>query len=597
MRWTCCLMACLVSSATLGAEGFEDVRVELYSKTGVREVLLTADREPVQLREGRAGGIRTVVNPSHRARCASAKGTIQCEVDGTTRAFTRLSARSQSGVQLKVIANRAGSEGEAAAMLVPAVDVNLAGGHLRVLATMDLETYVQGVLAGEAATLKSPQALAAMAVLARTWALRSRGRHAPQGFDFCSLTHCQFFRPPSDALMKTLPIEKAVRETEKQVLEYRGELIDGYYSASCGGVTAAASDVWPGSGRPYLISVRDPYCAGDAQAAWTRVLPLKALSSHLEKQPDPPPGAVIHGLTVDSRDASGRARTLRWVGSRTGRIDANQFRFAVNRRFGWNTLKSSLFSVEQQGDTVVIRGRGLGHGVGLCQAGAEQMGRMGIGYERILAHYFPGTQIENAEPARSPRVLSSQHFDFFFPAREAPHVAKAVEILETERRRLGARAAALPARIKVRTFETTADFIRTSGEPGWVAATNDGRTIDLQPLSTLQTKGILASTLRHELTHLLVHQLRASGVPTWYEEGVVLYLTGEKVGDRSNELEPVGRTGRDPAKSKPQLDAERAYERARKRVAELARRRGEAALWQVLTKPSPEDLRWFQSPK
>ncbi|MEJ2010126.1 MAG: SpoIID/LytB domain-containing protein, partial [Acidobacteriota bacterium] len=72
------------------------------------------------------------------------------------------------------------------------------GKHLRrpTVITVDLDAYVEGVLAGEAEILRNRAALQAMAILARTWALRYRGRHRAQGFDFCSLTHCQVFRLP-----------------------------------------------------------------------------------------------------------------------------------------------------------------------------------------------------------------------------------------------------------------------------------------------------------------------------------------------------------------------------------------------------------------
>src|SRR6516225_9211021 len=67
------------------------------------------------------------------------------------------------------------------------------------LVTVDPEAYVEGALAGEASVLKNCAALQAMAILVRTWAWRYQGRHQAQGFDFCSLTHCQVFRLPRDS--------------------------------------------------------------------------------------------------------------------------------------------------------------------------------------------------------------------------------------------------------------------------------------------------------------------------------------------------------------------------------------------------------------
>ena len=77
----------------------------------------------------------------------------------------------------------------------------------------------------------------------------------------------------------------------------------------------------------------------------------------------------------------------------TWNIDANQFRYALDRRLGWEQIKSNLYTIQRQGDSWVFSGHGLGHGVGLCQAGAEQMARMGSSTEQILSTYFPGTEI------------------------------------------------------------------------------------------------------------------------------------------------------------------------------------------------------------
>jgi stage II sporulation protein D len=479
---------------------------------------------------------------------------------------------------------------------LPRVNVVRAGSSLRVIAPVDLETYVQGVLAGEAATLRSPSALRAMAVLARTWAWRFRGRHRAQGFDFCSLTHCQFFRLPSEPESKNpSPVARAVGSTAGLVLKYGGQLVDPYYTAHCGGVTEAAGDVWPDRSAPYLESVSDPYCARSEQAAWQQTLPRETVRAVLRERLGVALAGPLRDLVVERTNGSGRARWLRLVGASTRRIDANEFRYAVNRQLGWNTLKSSLYTVERRGDLLVFTGRGLGHGVGLCQAGAEQMGQMGIAYEKILAHYFPGATVERLGTSSAERVLSSEHFELFFPPGPEPWVAETLRALERYRQELGSRAEVLPARVQARTWETTEEFIRASGQPGWVAASNDGQTIQLQPLRTLKHKGILASTLRHELTHLVVRRLRAPQVPRWFEEGLVLYLTGEQPGagagtslsGRSLE-EAVTR-----ARSEEEMKA--AYAAALARVRALARERGEPALWQILEHPTPTDLHALKS--
>jgi hypothetical protein len=144
----------------------------------------------------------------------------------------------------------------------------------------------------------------------------------------------------------------------------------------------------------------------------------------------------------------------------------------------------------------------------------------------------------------------------------------------------------MPPRVTVRAYASTAEFGLATGQPGWVAGASDGRGIDLQPLGVLEARGILRSTIRHELLHLVIHRLRAPGVPRWYVEGMILYLAGESI------IAPPTISSSDAGREK----MGRAYARARARVAELARQRGENVLWDVLQKPTAEARAWFTKP-
>jgi len=587
------LLAVLVVAGTLAPLRGEEFRVELFSGKIAESLTFEAGADAVRICAGLGQPRCLVLKPRATAHCAAAVAGLRCASAERAEEFRAATAASSAPFRLEFKLRKSAAPAFTASVTLRRANIVRARSGLRVVAPVDLETYVQGVLAGEAATLKSPPALAAMAVLARTWALRSRGRHRAMGFDFCSLTHCQFFRLPSESQNGSpSAATEAVSKTAGLVLKYQGQLIDVYYTAHCGGVTEAAGDVWPDRAAPYLPSVRDPYCVRSEQTSWQQTLPLETVKAILRRRLGVALDGPLRDLVIEQKNASGRVRRLRLVGGSTRRIDANEFRYAVNRQLGWNTLKSNLYTVERRGDQLKFTGRGLGHGVGLCQTGAEQMGQMGIGYEKILAHYFPGATVESLEASRTARALSSEHFELLFPPGQKPWAAEALQALERSRQQLGSRAEVLPARVQARTWETTEEFIRASGQPGWVAASNDGQSIQLQPLRLLKRKGILDSTLRHELTHLVVRRLRAPQVPRWFEEGLVLYLTGEQpqVGA------PLTGRSLEEAIVRPRSEAEMkaAYARALERVRELARRRGESALWQILEHPTPADLRASQ---
>ncbi len=583
----------LTSGVLLG----QDFRVQLFSNARLSSLALHAGRDAVEVCSLTQPRRCLRVEPLGTARCAVARARVVCSAGNSTLSFRRWSFVSASRArEIDVLGTDHENHPYARGGKLQAAELEARQNELRVVARIGFEAYVAGALEGEAATLNSRAALEAMAVVARTWALRWRGRHRSDGFDFCSLTHCQAFRLPTDAPGDpSAEIAAAVQATRGKILKYQGRLIDPYFSAHCGGVTEAAGEIWPDRAAPYLRSFSDPYCAASGSFSWQRSVPLEAVELVLRRDLALSFQAPLQDLSVEARDSSGRVRVLLVRSGARFEVDGNLFRFTINRRLGWNTLKSNLYKCEQRNGEVVFTGRGLGHGVGLCQAGAEQMGRLGIAYPAILETYFPGTALGQADAADGAASASSEHFELVYPPDQQSWVNETLEALEASRRQLGERARTLPAVVRVRAYESTAEFMRATGRPGWAAASSGSETIQLQPLSTLDRKGILRKTLRHELYHVALHPLRAPQVPAWFEEGLVEFLTGERL--------PVPRQRRDPGadlermlsspRSEPEMRS--AYAWALDRVKQLAREHGEPALWRVLEHPTADDLRWLNA--
>ncbi len=569
-----------------------DFKVELFSHRIVNALTLEAREQSVTLCGAKTDGPCLVLPPATKISCFT-HHFVQCRYGTTDRNFTFLTI--DSGASFRIAPTFSKMTEPPEEFLTRNVHVNLSSGNLHVMTRVDLESYVAGVLRGEASVLQAPAARQAMAILARTWALRWQGRHRAEGFDYCSLTHCQVFRLAQGGKGNAADVpDPAVAATRGQVLKYHGALADPYFTACCGGMTEAAGNVWPDCAQPYLIPVHDPYCLASRHAAWTQSLTAETLEQILREDLHLPMKLPLAELTVEQRDGSGRALVLRATAGSVWNIDANQFRYALDRRRGWGQIKSNLYSIEHKGNSWVFSGHGLGHGVGLCQAGAEQMAMMGFSAEKILGTYFPGTQIALHSSDDADPVASSEHFQLIYLSSQEPWVQQTLDTLEQWRKELGAHAEILPPRLRVETWGAVADFIRATGEPGWAAAASDGQSIALQPIDLLARKGILNQTLRHELTHLVVHRLRAKGVPGWFEEGCVLYLTGERIeapvatSKTTRELEA--------AIARPRSEAEMkiAYAQALERVRKFAGREGDAALWRVLEHPTADDLRRLQ---
>ncbi len=374
------------------------------------------------------------------------------------------------------------------------------------IVSLGAEAYVAGVLAGESSVFQHAEALKAMAIVARTFAAHERGRHKSEGFDFCNTTHCQRF----DGGNARQSLRAAARATAGQMIRFDGRLAFTPYTMSCGGTTEVAEAVWRDVRVPYLNARHDPFCAVKTWGCHLSPLQIqRALQTANLKCP-----AELRSIVVKRRTASGRAAELTLLGDGRVDLDAGAFRFAVGRTLGWNLIRSNWYEIS---GTSEWNGRGEGHGVGLCQRGAEAMAARGYSHREILAFCFPGTTSVNwlRLGGESVAIYGTN------ANRDAAALHEAELLVNTLPFPLRS-----PAVIYV--YPDIDTFRSETGEPGWVAAHTEGSRIHLQPVLELLERGILRDTLHHELLHVCVEQHAAAGLPLWFREGMVEYLSGAR---------------------------------------------------------------------
>src|SRR5262249_53101516 len=281
------------------------------------------------------------------------------------------------------------------------LEIRTRNGGLALTVAVPLEEYVSAALAGESAVFHSDQALAAMAVVARTYAVRFEGRHRSEGYDFCETTHCQDIR--SSAVTERL--RRSAEATESELLWFEGSPAATFYAKDCGGATEAAAVAWPDLAAPYLKRHDDPYCRNSA--GWTAAIPKQEVWRALEASGIRVPPR-LNSLRIAERTASGRALRLQSGGLV---LSASSLRFAIGRALGWSRIRSDLYELSEIGANFVFEGRGSGHGVGLCQAGAAHMGEEGRSYRQILDFYYPGTALGVAAQGFPWRQLGGERVD------------------------------------------------------------------------------------------------------------------------------------------------------------------------------------------
>jgi stage II sporulation protein D len=430
------------------------------------------------------------------------------------------------------------------------------------------------VLAGEVGNFKSDEALKAMAVAARTYAMHFGSRHALEDFDLCDTTHCQDLRLAGI----NSHLRQIAESTAGEALWYEGKPAAAYYHANCAGTTEdgrylLADDE---AGLPYLKQHSDVYCVRNGTLQWQSEVSKRELQRALAADGIVVPG-TLRTVAVVQRTPSGRVETLRIQGTSTITVPAPSFRSAVGRHLGWERLKSNWYEVSVSGERVVFHGRGSGHGVGLCQVGAEEMGQEGKSYREILAYYYPGTKLGKSAQAIAWKQLTGEGIELMTarPDSDAPLIQMAADLVHGVQVSTGLDFTAIP---QWKIYPNVAMFRDATGEPGWVAAATRGRTIQTQPAEALRKAGTLESTLRHELLHMLIEEHGKPGTPLWFREGLVLYLSEPKLVAAKitfSNMQELEETMRNP-QSESQL--RQAYSDAHSRVAQLAQKYGKDKL-------------------
>ncbi len=360
--------------------------------------------------------------------------------------------------------------------------------------------YLASVVGSEMTSNAPIEALKAQAVLARTFVLKFRGqRHA--GFDFCDLTHCMHYNG-SDAI--TPATSRAVRETEGIVLLASDSTpVEPYFSASNGGKIDLPSKVWGTDDPDYLRSKDDPFSATatDRNRVWRTEIPVSKIEMAFG----------ITGLIDIEVDTMSSPMMVELIGNTTMRIRAADFKIRLNRAIGWNKIKSVRFSARRHGSKYVFEGKGLGHGIGLSQAGAIEMARRGYTFEEILHFYFPGAWLRegNSSFLYRGRITEKVHSD----------LKQALSDVESS---LSLRHS---SPIYIVEFKSVGEFTAATGQPWWKAAVTVGDTIYIQPFDILRKRGIYSETMRRELYHVILNQHDVE-LPLWLREGLATLLFG-----------------------------------------------------------------------
>ena len=283
-----------------------------------------------------------------------------------------------------------------------AIELHSRMGRLLVINVLTMDEYVSGVVPCEISSGWNIEALRAQAVAARSYAYYHIMNGTDPLFDLNATNRSQVY---GGAKVETDRTNRAVRDTSGQVVSHNNKPILAFFHSTCGGNTIDGDKVWAGAGMDYLRGVRCEYCAKSPHFSWEEVLTLYEIRHHLGKK-----YVGVGPVTgIAFRKDGGRVNHVT-IDHKNGvvRLSGNDFRLL----FPEKKIKSLFFDAVKTKNGLLLKGHGWGHGVGLCQWGANGMAERKAVYTDILRHYYRGTRLmiiaERTRPVAGEKLVRAR---------------------------------------------------------------------------------------------------------------------------------------------------------------------------------------------
>ncbi|WP_368658115.1 stage II sporulation protein D [Metabacillus halosaccharovorans] len=275
------------------------------------------------------------------------------------------------------------------------LDVPVYRSQTKQIESIPLEEYVIGVVASEMPAEFETEALKAQALAARTYITKQLMNGPISTPDGAAVTDTQMHQVyknleelkavwGDEYETKLQKITAAVAATQGKILTYQDQPIDASFFSTSNGYTENSEAYWT-EAIPYLKSVESSWDKDSPKFYDKKVITIKDFESTL-------------GVKLNTSSGTVGKITELTPGKRVAKVDINGKQFTGRQIREELGLRSSDFTWEIKGDSVVIETKGFGHGVGMSQYGANFMAEDGKTYEEIIAHYYNGTKVSEAEP-------------------------------------------------------------------------------------------------------------------------------------------------------------------------------------------------------
>ena len=260
-------------------------------------------------------------------------------------------------------------------------EITIVNNHLNIVNLLDIEDYLKSVVVSESGANLDLEYYKVQAVISRTYAMKYWSRHENSSFNMCNTTHCQVYGLRKNT---NILIDSAVNSTRFLVMKsLANEYYPTFFHANCGGQTSETDFIW-NEKIACFKSFQDTFCRNTKQANWEKLIPLEKWSKFLVEK---------YNFPIDDEISMELMSNF---------IQEKRMAFFIHPRYGIPLrdlreefdLKSTFFNCQVKDDMVYLKGKGNGHGVGLCQEGAIIMASKGYDFRQILSYYYANMSLD-----------------------------------------------------------------------------------------------------------------------------------------------------------------------------------------------------------
>jgi stage II sporulation protein D len=252
---------------------------------------------------------------------------------------------------------------------------------LKIINKVEIEHYVAGVVQSEIlGASDSLEFFKIQAIITRTYAINNMMKHYKDGYNLCDDVHCQAYKSRCNKFQILMAVSLTAGDV---IVDKDKRMISASFHSNSGGETINSEELW-GISTSYLKSVKDTFSNGMRNSSWEYKMSVKDWLSYLSDN---------YKLNTD--DTNKVKAVLNFEQNNRKKFLTDSILLKSIRKD--LALKSTFFSVKRQGDMVVLKGKGYGHGVGLSQEGAVKMVRYGYTSKQIIQFYYKDVELINYE--------------------------------------------------------------------------------------------------------------------------------------------------------------------------------------------------------